>query len=359
MSALWTDDGSGWNVLAPAGFPDEETLRTLIEKTPEMLPLAGAPTVAILGREVWLPNVNGSADLIGVELSGQPVFIEVKLARNHEARRAVVAQVLSYAAAVHGLDVDTLESQLLMRHLRDRGYLSIADAARAKDTSGQFEAGAFASTLAECLAAGTARLVLVLDEAPRELLHLAAYLEAVTDRLVVDLITVTRYEIGDEVAMVPRRVDPGREREEQRSSGSTRQSTAQYLEGADEFVAAIETAPEEHQPELRELVDWARSLERDGLADLGTTLGKIYTGLRVRLPGEGTGPVTIWKTGPTVQLWGSVLHTHAPNSVPEIEKALAPIGLRPHAETNVLTVTPELLDALTAAYREAAVGRGQ
>src|SRR5438128_5289225 len=126
MSGLWTNDGTGWKLLSPSGFEDEATLHDLIEEAPGLLPLSGAPQLAILGREVALPS--GSADLVAVEVTGQPVFIEIKLQRNSEARRAVVAQLLSYAASVYGLDLETLEGQVLARHLREREYSSIADA---------------------------------------------------------------------------------------------------------------------------------------------------------------------------------------------------------------------------------------
>jgi hypothetical protein len=42
--------------------------------------------------------VNGFADLIAIEPNGRISVIEIKLARNAEARRAVIAQVLAYAA---------------------------------------------------------------------------------------------------------------------------------------------------------------------------------------------------------------------------------------------------------------------
>lgn len=42
--------------------------------------------------------------MIAVEPNGRLVVIEVKLANNAEARRAVVAQVLTYAAYLHGVE---------------------------------------------------------------------------------------------------------------------------------------------------------------------------------------------------------------------------------------------------------------
>jgi RecB family endonuclease NucS len=60
------------------------------------LPKSYARPLTVLGREVRLGN--GYADLLAVESTGRLVVIEVKLSTNAESRRAVVAQVLSYAA---------------------------------------------------------------------------------------------------------------------------------------------------------------------------------------------------------------------------------------------------------------------
>jgi hypothetical protein len=326
----------------------------LIEDAPEMLPLAGAPQIVVLGREVALAS--GSADLIAIEATGQPVFIEIKLERNPEARRAVVAQVLSYAASVHGLSVETFEDRVLGRHLRVREYSSIADAVGRQDESGAFSAEAFTTTLGECLETGAARLVLVLDAAPPELMRLAGYLEAVSERLVVDLITVSVYEVGGQQVLVPQRVDPGREQEDRIARVSRPSSSAtRYAEGSAEFLAAVDRAPEAQRALVRPLVEWAEGLQRDGLASLATTIATTSTCLRVRLPDEDSGPITIWNSSTSrLQVWGSVLHRRAPTSFNHIEQALAPKALMLDRATFPEAITPELLDALTAAYRESA-----
>src|SRR5215472_13882017 len=112
MTVVWGSDSSGqWRPLAPAPYPSEAALHDLVEQAPQMLPLAGSPRLTILGREVRLGT--GYADLLAVEATGRLVIIEVKLAGNSEARRAVVAQVLSYAGYLQGLDPEQLESQVL------------------------------------------------------------------------------------------------------------------------------------------------------------------------------------------------------------------------------------------------------
>src|SRR5712692_3618053 len=141
MTAIWQNDGSGWHLLTPTGFPDEATLHTLVEQAPHLLPLAGTPQLIVLGREVRLGN--GYADLIAIEPTGRLAIIEIKLARNAEARRAVIAQVLAYAAYLWKLDQTTLEQEVLNKHLRDRGYKSLAHAVESNDQEGSFNADAF------------------------------------------------------------------------------------------------------------------------------------------------------------------------------------------------------------------------
>ncbi len=93
MPGIWSNDGSGWRLLSTSGFPDEARLHSLIEEAPQLLPLAGSPQLVIVGREVQLGG--GYADRLAVEPSGRPAIIEVKLARNAEARRAIVSQQAS------------------------------------------------------------------------------------------------------------------------------------------------------------------------------------------------------------------------------------------------------------------------
>jgi hypothetical protein len=65
MTAIWQNDGTGWRLSAPVGFPDEQTLHDLVEETPQILPLAGNPRLVVVGKEVGLGN--GYADIVAVE----------------------------------------------------------------------------------------------------------------------------------------------------------------------------------------------------------------------------------------------------------------------------------------------------
>src|SRR6516165_8914499 len=102
MTAIWGSGTDGnWRALEPAAYQAEAELHDLVEKAPQMLPLAGSPLLTVLGREVRLGS--GFADLIAVASTGRLMIIEVWLAGTAESRRAVLAHVLSYAAYVPGL----------------------------------------------------------------------------------------------------------------------------------------------------------------------------------------------------------------------------------------------------------------
>lgn len=349
--ALWQNEGAGWELAEPAGFPDEATLHRLVAEEPRLLPLAGAPRLVVVGSEV--PLGSGYADLVGMEPVGRPVVIEVKLRRNAEARRAVVAQALAYAAYLHGLSPAELERDVLAPHLRRAGHEGLVAAVGADDQEGDFDPSAFIDELGANLAAGRVRLVFVLDEAPPALVRLVGYLEAMAEGLTIDLITVALYRVGSSQILVPQRVEPERVRTPDLPPPPP-PVKGTLFDGADAFVESIEAAKEADRAELRRLADWAIALQRDGLVRLFSYRGRSgrFT-LLPRLPGDEVGLVTIWNDGGAyISLWESVFHRRAPSSVPEVSRlsGLDPIG----QGRTVRAPQADLLDALTGAYREAA-----
>ena len=354
MPGLWTNSGADWELQPPTGFPDEKTLHQLVANAPQILPLAGAPEVTIVGSEVRLGG--GFADLIGVEDSGRPVVIEVKLGSNAEARRAVVAQALAYAAHIQGTDADGF-NDILARHLADAGHASVTAAVLAQDQEGAVEESAFLEGLETHLAEGRFRLVLVLDDAPADLVRLVSYLKSITtDRLAVDLITVATYEVGGATVLLPQRVDSERVSLVEavpRVTGSA--GKGEVVPGADEFEQSIAAAPREAQPELQRLLTWGRNLEGEGLVRLATFrsgVGNRWT-LLPRLQPDNVGLVTLWndRGRPYVSLWRTVFERSAPDHIELVESAT---GVRLGQGNTVHKVSDEALAALTDAYRTAA-----
>ncbi len=203
--AIWRKSDEQWQPLLPSGFPSEAALHDLIEEAPNLLPLSGDPTLTLLGREFAIGP--GYVDLLAVDAEGRPTIIEIKLRRNAEARRAVVAQILTYAAYLKGLSPADLEAST-RDYLGQGPAISIAETVAQADQSGQFDLEAFDEALADSLAAGAFRLVLVLDEAPAELVQLVGYLESISSGIIIDLITVSAYQVGDEQILVPQMSRP-------------------------------------------------------------------------------------------------------------------------------------------------------
>ena len=348
LPGIWTQDDGGWKLSRPEGFPDEATLHGLIEETPEMLPLSGAPPLLILGREV--PLGSGYADLVGVETSGRPVIIEVKLAYSSEARRAVVAQILAYAAHLHGMTREQLEDRF-GTSLRQRGHESIVDALRSVQEDA-FDDDEFTAALDEHLREGRFRLVFVLDTVPPELMTLVAYLEHVTDKLVIDLVAVNSFDVGGTSVVLPQRVTP--ERHEATVEKTRRRESGTLYPGSELFESTISRAPPDSHESLRRLLEWARGLETSGFVNLSTYEGvgaKRYT-LLPRLVDVGAGLVTIWNDGGAyVQFWRSVFEKRASGFIERIENLA---GTRVGQGNTTRNITEELLEALTAAYAEAA-----
>ncbi len=355
MTAIWQNDGTGWRLLAPTGFPDEQTLHDLVEETPQILPLAGDPRLVVVGKEVGLGN--GYADIVAVEPSGRLAVVEFKLSRNAEARRAVVAQVLTYAAHLRGLSPEAVERDVLGRHLRARGYEDLREAVASNDQEGSFDPTTFSEGLAECLSQGHFRLVLVLDNAPQELVTLVGYLESVTQELLIDLIAVSAYEVGGSRVLVPQRVDAERPTPEMSPPKLlSPRPEGRLVEGSEDFAEAIEQSPKEHRPGLRRLCGWAVSLEREGLVHLSTYHGVAHRWtLLPRLRTEKAGLVTIWNEGgPYLQFWRSVFVRRAPETLSRVER-IAPVQIGQGTQTR--EISDDLLEALTDAYREAASGK--
>lgn len=354
MTAIWKDSGSGWQLLAPTGFKFEDELHTLVEEAPQILPLAGTPNLVIVGREVTLGN--NAADLIALESSGRVVIIEIKLAKNSEARRAVIAQILTYAAYLHGLDSITLETVILRDHLEKRGYENLVVALESNDQEGSFDRGAFSLGLTESLSDGRFRLVVVLDEVPEELVRLTGYLQQISDKVLIDLIRVSAYDIAGSKVLVPQRVDPESQPRQPGISPQRPSNYGQEFPGADYFENAIESVPQEHRMTLTRLTSWAKSLEADGLVKLSSYQGKngVVT-LLPRLKADNAGLVTVANDGRgCLWTWRSVFERRAPLMLPRIEELVAPIAIKQGSV--VRNISDELLEALTSAYREAVNG---
>ncbi len=103
---------------APVQFSyDEAWLQDLIQENPSILPIAeiepGFGDLIPVAKEVSCGS-QGFIDNLFVTADGGIAFVETKLWRNPEARRAVVAQTLDYASALAKMSYSDFESAALL-----------------------------------------------------------------------------------------------------------------------------------------------------------------------------------------------------------------------------------------------------
>lgn len=357
MTGIWTNRGEGWELDAPQQFDDEASLHRLIQENSHLLPLAGSLRLAVLGSEVQLGN--GYADILAIEPTGRPTIIEVKLAKNPEARKQIVSQILGYAAFLRGMSVEGLEEGPLSKALADAGYQSILNAAMAQDQEGAIDSASFTTSMQDYLDEGNFRLVLVLDEVSAELERIVAYLDTITvHALTIDLITLNIYEVNGAKVALPQRVSPDLSAmplstayNRTRSSGRRGELT----DGADVFRDSIKDIEGDTGEIFGKLIEWAEevaSLPNVRLFTFSGVGGRIT--LLPRIMPDRAGLVTLWndERRPYISVWRSVFERHAPGSIKSIEKAIAPTEL---GQGNTLSsITDEILDAFRVAYEEAA-----
>ncbi len=182
---------------------------------------------------------------------------------------------------------------------------------------------------------------------------MAGYLEKMTAGLLLDLVTVSAFEVNGTRLLVPQRVDPlQRVAEDYTPLARSGRADALPTEGSAAFAERISVCPPDVQEDHHRLLRWARDLEHQGIARLWTTVGLTQDVLQVRVPGEQVGLVTVWRggTGPALSLWETVFERRAPTTLPLVKAALAGGSM----SKSVRDPSDDLLARLTDAYREAA-----
>jgi len=148
------------------------------------------PAMIAIGREVSVPS--GAIDLLFLDASGRLTIVETKLARNPEARREVIGQIIEYASYVCQWDADQIERQA-NEYLSEKGanqaplYAALASKMGGSDVP--LEPDLFRSKLEENLRKGSIRLVIAVDELVEPLRSTVTFLNSFStfDLLILQL----------------------------------------------------------------------------------------------------------------------------------------------------------------------------
>ena len=170
-------------------FKDEGELQGYLERSPYLLVSESEPQVVTVQREMGLPAA-GTLDLLLVDKEGVPVAVEVKLARNSQSRREVVAQAFDYVSDLTQCTVDELDD------LVDGALVSALD-----ELAGETASSALRKQCGTNLRAGRIKLVIAVDEASEDLVRIVRYINEHSD-LDVRLVTVSKFDSGR--ILVPR-----------------------------------------------------------------------------------------------------------------------------------------------------------
>jgi hypothetical protein len=170
-------------------FKDEAELQACLERSPYLLMKESESAVATVQTEVFLPAA-GRLDLLVVDKEGVPVAVEVKLARNAQSRREVVAQAFDYVADLSNLTFEELDD--------------IVDGALAgalQELVGLEQSPLVRKQCATNLRAGRLRLVVAVDSAGDDLIRIVRY---ITDHSDIDvrLVCISKFDGGK--ILVPR-----------------------------------------------------------------------------------------------------------------------------------------------------------
>jgi len=200
--------------MSVTDIESEAWLQNLLFQHPELLPFAELEPVAAesitIARE--LPVGPGRLDLLYANSDGYLTLVETKLWRNPEARRAVVAQIIEYAAEMARWDYQHLV-RAVGGEIGKKGN-PLATLLRAQDE--QFDEARFTDTVSRNLARGRFLLLIVGDGIQEGVEQLAEFMQRWPQLgFTLALVEMAVFRIGDspdgEVLVQPRIVARTRE----------------------------------------------------------------------------------------------------------------------------------------------------
>ncbi len=166
-----------------ATFVNERELEGILAEQVELLQTPLDRPLALVARQVSLADA-GTLDLLCVDNDGLPVAVEVKLARNGESRRSVVAQIVDYLSALTAMTVDELDQEV-------DGKLELA--LKTFDAEDEDAFGRRWKAVGTNLRAGFARMIVAVDESPSDLQRIVRFLSEHSN-LDIRLVAISKFD---------------------------------------------------------------------------------------------------------------------------------------------------------------------
>ena len=382
MSELWLENEEK-NSLQPATAHrmTETDLQRLVARDPRIARLGAVTNLAVLGEDLVLGNI--APDILAVEPSGRPVIIEIRIAREGRSNLWTVARALWLASGLARSSVEQIDAELTRQARSGTGShpgKSVEEICSAafrntgtKDNYTQRVAGElsppggtndrtepYAKRLARRLARGEARIVLVLNEATDEIEQVAGYLAQIGHpTLMVDVVIVKAYQIGNQTLIETRRV-AGTELLERTPDPVTSLPDSQVSPGNEAFLAQLEHLPSSFAKRTGRVAQWMteQAAGNDKLTIASTTTpesNEASLALRIKTRSEPLIELASYAKTPRVHVRRNVLEDCAPKALRAIEEWIAPH--RVDAVTR-LPDTDEVMALLSEAIAEACADPG-
>ncbi len=290
-----------------------------------------------------------SIDLLGIGEDGRLVVVELKRGNTGEHMEL---QAIRYAAMAANMTlqqiIDAHSQYLLTRGIdedageRVRSFLAGDDDIEEPQVE-----------------TARPRILLVSEDFSKEITTSVLWLnEAGLD---IRCVRLRAYRHEEEVLIDVDQVIPLPEAEEylvrvrDRDTEAKRHRTSSTIsfEGSGHFEDSIPAASKEHQPRLKELLEWARSIEASNHARLLTTTGSSGFGLSLRVPSQRSGLIKVVYPNdapPYLTLYWTVVQRLAPRTLNLLEEA---VGGRIGPKRDVKEFDSRFLALVKQAYEEA------
>lgn len=178
---------------------DEEWLQKLVHNHPDLIPASEIEacfnTLVPLLMEYSLPS--GYLDNFMITPDGYPVLVEVKLWKNQESRRKVVAQILEYSKDFSSLTYDDLNSEFIKKNPLAKGQDNPIYSAVSEYSPDTIDEITFVNRVSRNLKEGRFLLIILGDGIREELASLSEYLIHHSLRYAFGLVQVKIFEISD------------------------------------------------------------------------------------------------------------------------------------------------------------------